>query len=383
MKSFLSYWITRLTPLFFYVSTHLFIPTFLLALGYFDTYKDVGEWTQAITPCLQVCAGEMEDAISELSDCISDVASQIASELGFDAASLLSPHVDGDSENENSGLPEPLTVEEIDKAEEIAKATKCSAYDTFFVNSDVEPGEGVKIEFIDGIPQEAGGEEDTKAEMDVEVSMEAASQRETAVRSLLNTIGKNVNVGESQEEDSGENDTVDQGTDDDEEPEVPSAPSAPAGRAQNDPFAENSETDENFNNMGEDGLPGKKWTPGTENSIDEAKSANDPLSGWGVQGKDEAAAEGEQTVASTPQNIKTLFTTTASTSVDESRKTEKNALREVQRALEADGQKMELMEAKYATRPTTTKQTENALREVQHALEKEGQKMESAMEARK
>jgi hypothetical protein len=41
------------------------------------------------------------------------------------------------------------------------------------------------------------------------------------------------------------------------------------------------------------------------------------------------------------------------------------------------------MEAKYATRPTTTKQTENALREVQHALEKEGQKMESAMEARK
>jgi hypothetical protein len=78
-----------------------------------------------------------------------------------------------------------------------------------------------------------------------------------------------------------------------------------------------------------------------------------------------------------------LFTTTASTSVDESRKTEKNALREVQLALEADGQKMELMEAKYATRPTTTKKTENALREVQHALEKEGQKMESAMEARK
>ena len=601
----------------------------------------MGEWTEAITPCLQVCAGEKTD--ETISECISNVASQIASGLGLDTDSLLRSHLqNGDSETEDSGLPEPPTADEIATAEHIADATydeKCAAYDKFFEVPG--GGEGIKIRFNNGIPQEAGAtfdktdpsrrecppshpkrifeshegngkscetvpvirprhikscdlvkdpntdyterdagqnlfhhlcyqddddesgwpiirdpkkrncpkdyptfwlspppatphqeagkkgyqcercrfldgdktnfeianlaflycdllqtggddgcyEDDYRSsllgwpEMDVGLSMEVASNAETAVKSLLKTIrnGKkeeNValvqpmtrrcvnddegtaarsNFQEALKKKVAEKETArsncwhkasqalrdecfrvnkrmteqdkiefkqsydlreEQATasipeepdvpsepdvlsepDVSSEPDVPSEPEVPSapGRAQNDPFAENtwessdpndpfaenSETDENFNNMGEDGLPGKKWTPGTENSIDEAKSANDPLSGWGVQGKDEAAAGGEQTVASTPQNIKTLFATTASTSVDESRKTEKNALREVQHALEADGQKMELMEAKYATRPTTTKQTDNTLREVQHALKKEGQKMESAMEARK
>ena len=142
------FWITRLIPTFY--------TTFLLALGYFDTYKDVGEWTEAITPCLQVCAGEKTD--ETISECISNVASQIASGLGLDTDSLLRSHLqNGDSETEDSGLPEPPTVDEIATAEHIADATydeKCAAYDKFFEVPG--GGEGIKIRFNNGIPQEAG-----------------------------------------------------------------------------------------------------------------------------------------------------------------------------------------------------------------------------------
>ena len=131
-----------------------------VALEYFDTYKNVGEWTQAAAPCLQVCAQDGVE-IKEVSECVLTVASQIAN--GLNGESWEKDGLSGSRDIQMDEIP----VSELPTASDpnVADALKCDAFDVFFEvpgSPNAERTEGraekiVKIQFHNGIPDNMGG----------------------------------------------------------------------------------------------------------------------------------------------------------------------------------------------------------------------------------